>query len=77
MIALAFHQELYDGFAVDEALGVYARFGTFERAEEAGRWVVRVTAASPAREQRLASELANYALGLTIERRVRGPQEGA
>jgi len=69
---LSFHKELYDGFAVDEALKVYERFGTLERAEEAARWVVRVTAASPEREGRLASELANYALGLTIDRSGQG-----
>lgn len=68
MIALSFHKELYDGFAVDEALKVYERFGTFERAEEASRWVVSVSSANPAREERLAREISNYALGLTIER---------
>jgi hypothetical protein len=68
VIALVFHKELYDGFAVDQAIQVYERFGTFERAEEEGRWVVRVAAANPSREERLARELSNYALGLTIER---------
>ncbi|MCS6902439.1 MAG: HxsD-like protein [Myxococcales bacterium] len=68
MITLTFHKELYDGFALDEALKVYERFGTLERAEEEGRWVIRVTATSAPREERLARELSNYALGLTIER---------
>lgn len=68
MISLAFHKELYDGFALDEAVKVYERFGTFERAEEGGHWVIRISASSTPREERLARELSNYALGLTIER---------
>ena len=76
MITLTFHKELYDGFALDEALKVYERFGTLERAEEEGRWVVRVTAAPP-REERIARELSNYALGLTIERGGQAQKGGA
>jgi len=65
---LRFHRELYRGECVDEALKVYARFARFERDEEAEHWVVRVDAGSAARERRIADELANYALGLTIRR---------
>lgn len=69
MIELSFHRELYDGEAIDEAEKAYASFATLEHAAEEHRFIVRVTAPSPEREQRVARELANYALGLTIERR--------
>jgi hypothetical protein len=68
VIELVFHKELYDGFAVDQAMQVYERFGVFQRSEEEARWVVQVSAKNPEREERLARELANFALGLTIER---------
>ena len=65
MRELRLHREIYAGAAVDAALQVYAKYGRFERAEEAAHWVVRVSAKTPARERRVALELANYALGLT------------
>lgn len=69
MTELRFHRELYTGNAIDEALKLYARFGTFEQAEEAEHWVVRVSAATEDRARKVARELANYALGLTIQNR--------
>ncbi len=66
MIELRLHRKLYREASVDEAVAVYGTFATVERAEDAVRWIVRVTAASPARERRVAGELANYALGRTI-----------
>jgi hypothetical protein len=69
MKAVRFHQNLYRGPALDEALAVYARFASFGRSEEAPYWCVNVTAESPARERRIAGELANYALGLTVKQR--------
>jgi hypothetical protein len=68
MVELVFNKDLYDGFALDEATKTYGRFGTFELVEEPARWVVRVTANSAEREERLSAELANHALGATIER---------
>jgi hypothetical protein len=68
---LRLHRELYDGAAVDAALKVYAPHATFERAEEPSHWVVSITARSPERERRVAGELANYALGLTVKGRRR------
>ncbi len=67
MIERRFHRRLYRGTSVDEAVKVFAPHGSFELAEEASHWVVRITAASPARERRLAGELGNYALGLTVK----------
>ena len=69
MKELRFHRELYRGESVDEALKIFDRFATFERAEEDDYWVVRIEGGSPARERRVADELANYALGLTIRHR--------
>lgn len=64
MITLRFHRDLYDGRAVDAALGVFADHARCERREEPTHWVVDVHA--EADERLVARELANYALGLTI-----------
>ncbi len=66
MIELRFHRDLYDGKALDQALQTYADYATFEQAEEPSHWVVRISGQSPARERKVADELANFALGLTI-----------
>lgn len=66
MIELRFHRELYQGTAVDEALKIFGAHATFEQAEEPAHWIVRLSANDPAREKRIAGELANYALGLSI-----------
>lgn len=67
MTELRFHRELYLGTAIDEAMKVFAAYAQFEQAEEPKHWIVRVTAPDAAREKRIARELANYALGLTIK----------
>ncbi|MFK7987146.1 MAG: HxsD-like protein [Sandaracinaceae bacterium] len=69
MRELRFHRELYRGESVDEAIKIYDRFATLERAEEEAHWVVKVSSDSPARERRVADELSNYALGLTLTAR--------
>ena len=76
MKELRLHRKLYRGPSIDEALKLYAKYATFEQAEEPDYWVVRVTAGSPAREERVAGELANYALGLTIVARDKSPGAG-
>ncbi len=70
MIELRFHEELYDGFAVDEAAKVYGPYGTIDLSREDGGYVVKVTGdgASGIDERTLAAELANFALGTTIEK---------
>ena len=72
MIELRFHEELYDGFAIDEAVKLYEPYATFTLSREAGGFVVKIDArpeeeggADPAL---VAAELMNYALGKTIER---------
>lgn len=69
MRELRFHRELYRGECVDEAMKLYARFAKITPSEEATHWVVRVEASSPERERKIGDEMANYALGLTIQRR--------
>jgi hypothetical protein len=81
VIELRFHEELYDGFAVDEAAKAYAEHGETELVRETGGYVVKVTArpetlAQGIDEATLCLELSNYALGKTVERRG-GPPGGA
>jgi hypothetical protein len=71
VIELRLHRELYRGTAIDEAVKLYGPHATFELAEGPSYWTVRLTAASPERERRVAGELANYALGLTVRARQR------
>lgn len=69
MIELRFHREVYAGTAVDEAVKRFGAFAGFELVEEPTHWVVRVSGADPAREARVAGELGNYALGVTVKNR--------
>lgn len=71
MRELRFAKMVYLGEDIDAALGVYERFGKLEREDDATHWIVRVSAASPAKERTLAGELCNYALGLGMRRGVR------
>ncbi len=79
MIELRFHHDLYDGFAVDEAAKIYGPYAEMELVREPDGYVVRVTASTDSiaqgiDERTLSAEMANYALGLTIEKR---PDAGA
>jgi hypothetical protein len=67
LIELRFHRALYAGPSVDEAVKIFASYATFELDEEPEHWRVRITAAFPDRERRIAGELGNYALGLTVK----------
>jgi hypothetical protein len=69
--ALRLQRDLYDGAALGEALAVFAPHGTFERRDQPSHFVVEITAATPERERRIAGELGNYALGLTVKGRKR------
>jgi hypothetical protein len=73
VIELVFHEELYDGFAIDEAVKVYSDYAGMELLRKDGGYVVRVSAGPQAIEQGidesvLCGEILNYALGKTIER---------
>ncbi len=76
MRELRFAKDLYEGTQVDAAVKVFERFGQLSTAEEEGAWIVKVEAPSDARVRRLAGEIANYALGLTIRGR-RAAEENA
>jgi hypothetical protein len=67
-IDLRFDRSLYSGPAVDEAVKVFARHGEFHLSQETEAWVVKLRALKAAQTRRLAHELANYALGLTVQR---------
>ncbi|MBK9001453.1 MAG: hypothetical protein IPM35_37510 [Myxococcales bacterium] len=69
MIELRFQRDLYSGDAVDQALKVYAEHARAELEETPDAYVVRLHALGGASEGLVADELANYALGATIERR--------
>jgi len=69
MRELKFHREVYQGEQLDAAVKLYEKFGTFSLAEEGEHFVVRIESKTSGRERRLAGELSNYALGLTIQQR--------
>jgi len=73
---LRFAKDLYEGTQVDAAVKVFERFGQLTTAEDDDAWVVTIEAPSDARVRRLAGEIANYALGLTIRGR-RAAEESA
>jgi hypothetical protein len=73
MKELRFHADLYSGFAVDAAVETYADFASVELERAAGEYIVRLTAKGDHDEQQIADELANFALGATIEER-RSPE---
>jgi hypothetical protein len=67
VIELRFHRDLYRGESIDAAAKALSPYATsIDRAEEPAHWVLRVTAATPERERRVAGEIANRALGITV-----------
>ncbi|MBK8253522.1 MAG: hypothetical protein IPK82_12750 [Polyangiaceae bacterium] len=72
MIEVRFHEEFYDGFAIDEAVKLYAPYANFTLKREAGGFIVQVEGKPEdqggADPSLVAAELMNYALGKTIER---------
>lgn len=68
MTELRFHRQLYSGEAVDQAVKAFAGHATFHLQETDDHWVVDLEARDPALQRRLEGELANYALGLTVQR---------
>lgn len=69
-MTLRFHRTLYAGTAIDAALQRFASVAntTFDRREEGEYFVVEITSTSDARTKKIARELGNFALGLTIEK---------
>jgi hypothetical protein len=68
---LRLHRALYRGTAVDEAAKAFAGRVELDLVEEPDYWVVKLSAGEPERERRAAGELANWALGLTVQKRGR------
>jgi hypothetical protein len=68
---LRMHRQLYSSTAVNEAVRLYSDFAGVELAEESEHFIARVTDDDPARERLVSGELANAALGLTLEERGR------
>lgn len=74
MIELSFDESLYDGFAIDEVAKAFEEIATIERERREGAFVLRVSAKPDGgpdapTEEDIAAELANHALGKTIEKR--------
>ena len=67
MTRLHFKKELYVGEAVDEAIVAFDSHAKLSRSESESEWLVEVQAEQD--EDLIADELANYALGLSIELR--------
>lgn len=66
MREIRFHRELYPGTVLDTAIKTYEPWADMARSESETHWVVQISSRSPAAERRIAGELANYALGLTV-----------
>lgn len=69
MRVVKFDKAIYLGEQVDAAVKVYTRFGTLNLSDTEQAWVVEVDAGNESRDKRLAGEIANYALGLTVRMR--------
>jgi hypothetical protein len=69
MVELRLHRELYSSAAIEAAVQIYSPHAEIELGDEGLHRLVRVRASSPAREERVAGELGNYALGMTLRRR--------
>jgi hypothetical protein len=76
VIELRFAEDLYDGFAVDEAAKIYGGYGTIELSRAEGAYVVRVRGNDGVDDRTLAAELANFALGLTVDAQGSGSASG-
>jgi hypothetical protein len=66
MKELRFHRELYPGEAVDTAVETFEPWARITRESSPTHWIVRIAAGSVAAERRIAGELSNFALGLTV-----------
>ena len=74
MKELRFHRGLYPGEAVDAAIKTFEPWAEITRDSSPTHWIVQLTASSSAAERRIAGELSNFALGLTVRG---GPPDAA
>ena len=68
MTELRLHRSLYRTEAVDEAIAKLAHLAEIVRSDDDTHWGVSVTADRSEHEVRIAAELGNFALGLTLAR---------
>jgi hypothetical protein len=66
---LMLHRTLYDSEAIDRAITTYAGHATITRSDSGDHVRIVIERDPPARAERIARELANFALGLTIQTR--------
>jgi Flp pilus assembly protein TadD len=64
---LRLHGELYAASAITSAIDTYAKHATITRTDEAPYVSLAIASDRPGRADKVARELANYALGLTIQ----------
>jgi len=69
VITLRFPKELYSGNAIDAAVKLYAEHARAELEQTSDAYLVHVHGLGGVSEALVADELANAALGKTIERR--------
>ncbi|MBX3125823.1 MAG: HxsD-like protein [Polyangiaceae bacterium] len=69
MTELRFAKDLYSGEAIDAAVKAYAEVCSATLSATDDYWCVVITEPVGVSEALIASELGNYALGLTIEDR--------
>lgn len=67
MIELSFDPDLYSGEAIDFAVKTYQDFAELELEQKPDAFVVRVRSKGDHDAELIADELANFALGTTIE----------
>ena len=67
MTELRFDKSLYSADSLSEAITTYGAFATIERSEDGDVTVLRITGKSESRERKVSGELANHALGRTIQ----------
>jgi hypothetical protein len=73
VIELRFHEDLYDGASIQEAAQAYAELAEITLVRDGAALVARVSALPIAADEgideiTLSAELANFALGRSIER---------
>jgi hypothetical protein len=66
---LRLNRALYAESAIDEAVATFAAHAEIARAEEGELIVLAISSERAGRAERVAKELANFALGLTIQAR--------
>lgn len=69
MSEVRFHRELYAGAALERAIELLRSHAEITRTDDGDHVVVRIESPKAGRAQRVARELGNFALGLTIQSR--------